>query len=162
MKKNGKNICKQLKAIRKRIAEENNIPLVQEECTHKGDCNGTCPHCEQEVRYLESELSARQRLGKAVSVAGLAAGLSLAPALTSCSSIAHPVGIVPANTEDTLVWMGEEAAPIPGEPVEVPTEPEEPLRGKVAPEEVLMGDVLCTREEGGKPSESPEEPEEAE
>jgi len=138
MKKNGKDICKQLKAIRKQIAEENQIPLEQEECTHEGGCNGTCPHCEQEVRYLERELSARQRLGKAVSVAGLAAGLSLAPALTSCSKIAHPVGIVPAQQDDTIVWMGEEAAP------ETDYEMGEPAEPDPAPEKPLMGDVACT------------------
>ena len=50
--KRGKQICKQLKAVRQRIADENGIPLSVEECTHKGDCRGTCPRCEAEVRYL--------------------------------------------------------------------------------------------------------------
>jgi len=42
----GKNICNQLKEVRKRIAEENDIPLETEECTYKGECRGTCPRCE--------------------------------------------------------------------------------------------------------------------
>ena len=41
----GKNICNQLKEVRKRIAEENDIPLETEECTYKDECRGTCPHC---------------------------------------------------------------------------------------------------------------------
>ena len=41
----GKNICNQLKEVRKRIAEENDIPLETEECTYKGKCRGTCPRC---------------------------------------------------------------------------------------------------------------------
>ena len=60
----GKNICKQLKEVRKRIAEENEIPLEIEECTYKGECRGTCPRCEAEVRYLENALADRPILGQ--------------------------------------------------------------------------------------------------
>ena len=73
--KRGKQTCKILKEIRKQIAEENDIKLVIEECTYKGDCLGTCPKCEAEVRYLERELEKRQRMGKAAMVAGLSVGL---------------------------------------------------------------------------------------
>ena len=72
----GKNICKQLKEVRKRIAEENDIPLEIEECTYKGECRGTCPRCEAEVRYLENALAERLRIGKVATVAGLALGLA--------------------------------------------------------------------------------------
>ena len=72
----GKNICNQLKEVRKRIAEENEIPLEIEECTYKGECSGTCPRCEAEVRYLENALADRLRLGKVATVAGLALGLA--------------------------------------------------------------------------------------
>jgi len=71
----GKNTCKILKEIRKQIAEENDIKLVISECTYQGDCKGTCPKCEDEVRYLERELEKRQRMGKAAVVAGLSVGL---------------------------------------------------------------------------------------
>ena len=71
----GKQTCKILKEIRKQIAEENDIKLVIEECTYQGDCIGTCPKCEEEVRYLERELEKRQRMGKAAIVAGLSVGL---------------------------------------------------------------------------------------
>ncbi len=76
----GKNRCKILKDIRKRIAEENNIEYITTECKYKGDCLGTCPKCESEVRYLEAELEKRRRLGYKVTVAGLAAGITLASA----------------------------------------------------------------------------------
>lgn len=72
----GKNICNQLKEVRKRIAEENGIPLEIEECTYKGECRGTCPRCEAEVRYLENALADRLRLGKVATVAGLALSLA--------------------------------------------------------------------------------------
>ena len=71
----GKQTCKILKEIRKQIAAENDIKLVVEECTYQGDCLGTCPKCEAEVRYLERELEKRQRMGKAAVVAGLSVGL---------------------------------------------------------------------------------------
>ena len=71
----GKQTCKILKEIRKQIATENDIKLVIEECTYQGDCLGTCPKCEAEVRYLERELEKRQRMGKAAVVAGLSIGL---------------------------------------------------------------------------------------
>ena len=71
----GKQTCKILKEIRRQIAAENDIDLIIEECTYKGDCLGTCPKCEAEVRYLERELEKRQRLGKAAVVAGLSVGL---------------------------------------------------------------------------------------
>ena len=76
----GKEICKQLKSVRKRIAEENGIALDIPECTHHGPCRGTCPRCEAEVRYLENALAERLRLGKVATVAGLALGLATATA----------------------------------------------------------------------------------
>ena len=71
----GKQTCKILKEIRKQIAEKNDIAFVTKECRHKGNCAGTCPACEAEVRYLEQELRKRQRLGKTAIVAGLSVGL---------------------------------------------------------------------------------------
>ena len=78
----GKNKCKILKEIRQRIADENDIPYVTRECTYQGECRGTCPRCEAELRYLEQELEKRRRLGKSVAVAAVAAGLSLS--LSAC------------------------------------------------------------------------------
>ena len=72
----GKKVCKQLKNLRKKIAEENDISLEIEECTFHGECRGTCPRCEAEVRYLENALSDRLRIGKVATVAGLALGLA--------------------------------------------------------------------------------------
>ena len=99
MKKNGKNICKELKAIRRRVADENNIPLEQHECTYEGPCDGTCPRCEAEVKYLEQELHRRMTLGKAAAVAGVA--LSMA-AFTSCTQgDVTPLEGEPYYPEDT-------------------------------------------------------------
>ena len=74
----GKQRCKILKELRQQIAAQNDIAYVTSECRHKGDCLGTCPKCESEVRYLERELEKRVRLGKAVTLVGLAAGITFA------------------------------------------------------------------------------------
>ena len=41
--KRGKRTCEILKDVRRKVAQENDIPLVERECTHEGDCRGTCP-----------------------------------------------------------------------------------------------------------------------
>ena len=98
---NGKEVCKRLKEVRREIAKANNIPLIQEECKHEGDCMGTCPKCEQEVRYLERELDTRSKLGKAASIIGIAT-IAGSMALTSCST-EEPTGGVPEPAyEDPL------------------------------------------------------------
>ncbi|MDO4804140.1 MAG: hypothetical protein Q4A32_04895 [Lachnospiraceae bacterium] len=76
----GKQKCKILKEIRQRIADENDIPYVTRECSYQGECKGTCPRCESELKYLEQELARRSSLGKCVSVAALCVGISLAAA----------------------------------------------------------------------------------
>ena len=83
----GKNICKVLKEIRRDVARENDIPLEIPECTYEGDCRGTCPRCEAEVRYLEKELGKRKSLGKAVTIAGIALSSMVA---AGCSSPQTP------------------------------------------------------------------------
>ena len=71
----GKSTCKLLKSIRQQIADANGISYQPKECHHKGDCTGTCPACEEEVRYLEGELKARKGNGFGMKVAGIAAGI---------------------------------------------------------------------------------------
>ena len=90
--KRGKRICETLKAIRSEIASANEIDYQPTECTHEGDCAGTCPKCESETRWLERQLRARQALGKAVTIAGLSVALG---AMSSCHpKIFQPDGMV--------------------------------------------------------------------
>ena len=110
--KRGKQTCKILKEIRKQIAEENDIKLVIEECTYKGDCLGTCPKCEAEVRYLEHELEKRQRMGKAAVVAGLSVGLLG----TSQVALAQAIDtIVPQKEQEVQVLEGYVVPVLPKE-----------------------------------------------
>ena len=79
----GKQTCKILKDIRRQIAEANDIAFITSECKHKGDCAGTCPKCEAEVRYLEEQLKRRRSLGQATRLAGIAAGIGAVVAACS-------------------------------------------------------------------------------
>ena len=89
--KHGKHICEQLKAIRLDIARANGIKYEPRECHHEGDCSGTCPACESEMRYLEREIARRRSLGKAALVAGVSLGL-MTLSVTSCDQIKRPGG----------------------------------------------------------------------
>ena len=71
----GKGVCLILKGIRQKIADANGISYQPKECHHEGDCAGTCPACEEEIRYLERELKARKGNGFGMKVAGIAAGI---------------------------------------------------------------------------------------
>ena len=79
--KQGKRICNELKKVRKRISDANGIVYNPTPCSHEGDCAGTCPACDAELRYIERELSLRRMAGKAAVIAGLSIGVM---SLSSC------------------------------------------------------------------------------
>ena len=124
---NGKNICKYLKQVRKNIAKENNIPLEQTECTYKGECLGTCPHCEAEVQYIEQELSKKGKmniLGKAAAIAGLSLSM------VACNTGRHQlVGDVPLRGKiaDPDTTQAKTVVDTPPQAPDIP----EPLMGIV-------------------------------
>lgn len=95
----GKLICETLREVRRRIAEANEIRYAPHECTHEGECLGTCPACEAEVRQLERQLQARRRLGRAVIVAGISA--SLIPTGAMAQSAAESRQSVKSEQVDT-------------------------------------------------------------
>ena len=72
----GRKVCNTLKEIRRKIADKNEIEYCTSDCHFEGECKGTCPQCESEVRYLENELRKRIQLGKAVAVAGISLGMA--------------------------------------------------------------------------------------
>ena len=72
---NGKVTCEALKKVRKQIADANGIPYEPAVCTHNGNCPGTCPACEAEVRYIERELAARKRKEGHLNIVGVAKDL---------------------------------------------------------------------------------------
>ncbi|MCL2132064.1 MAG: hypothetical protein FWH36_06400 [Lentimicrobiaceae bacterium] len=72
----GRKVCNTLKEIRRQIADKNEIEYTTDDCSFEGECKGTCPKCDAEVKYLEKELHKRTQLGKAVAVAGISLGIA--------------------------------------------------------------------------------------
>lgn len=138
----GKQTCRILKEIRAEIARRNDIALTVRECTFQGECRGTCPRCEQEVRYLEEQLARRRKLQKTVALAGVSAGIIVA--LSGCRAMDAPVdSALPtpsAEPTEGVVYLAGEIQPdddLTGV-AEVTPEPEDDiLLGIAMPEEGL-------------------------
>lgn len=154
MKYYGKEKCRILKQIRAEIARANDIEWVVSECKHKGNCKGTCPKCEQEVRQLEAALAKREALGKTVAVVGISASIALSvtgcvnpfPSVEAGEPTAGDMPFPDTSAEETYIAIDGEMIPPPetetacdlplaGVPVE---ETEEPLMGDVA----IEGEVI--------------------
>lgn len=60
---NGKVTCSILRMIRQDVARMNEVDYTPIECHHSGNCNGTCPLCEEELRYIENKLAQKEALG---------------------------------------------------------------------------------------------------
>lgn len=117
----GKTTCKTLKAIRRQIAEANDIKYEPRECHYDGPCLGTCPACEAEVRYLEQQLGLRRQLGRAVSLIGVSAGL-----LSACTSAGTKAVTEKPNGAKSNIVVEEPAAGCDSMVVGKVAVPEEP------------------------------------
>ena len=121
----GKRICQALKELRKRIADANNIPFEMEECTHQGDCPGTCPKCESELRYLMDSIDKREQEGEPVVLDGITSEEELRKAF----SIIPTEENIPENPEE-METMG---LPAPPERLTLMGELEPPHEGDTLP-----------------------------
>ncbi len=83
----GRDKCDQLRAIRKKIAEANDIPFAPTECHHKGPCAGTCPVCDREIEYLDEQLQKKKDRGEKVNLIDLAEGEFLGAGIGSEQTI---------------------------------------------------------------------------
>lgn len=132
----GKQTCKILKEIRRQIAEANCIEFVTSECRYKGDCLGTCPKCEAEVRYLEQQLRACSLAGKAVALAGISATAltMLMPMTSQAQSLSNTQNALADSISETRV----DTLKVKGIVLEEYTEPD----GTIGAEEVIGATVL--------------------
>ena len=131
--KQGKHICETLKGIRREIAEANELDYIPTECTHEGDCAGTCPKCESETWWLEKQLRARQAMGKAVTIAGLSVALG---AVSSCHpKIFQPDGMIMMPPDNKVETQNTGNKTAPSAQIVPVDSTEEPFQ--------LMGDVVC-------------------
>ncbi|MBP5632592.1 MAG: hypothetical protein J6Y21_07535 [Clostridia bacterium] len=171
MKYYGKEKCRILKQIRAEIAKNNEIEYVIEECPYQGDCKGTCPKCEADVRELEQKLEERRKAGKRVIVAGVAAGMSFSfmSGRGSYKTVTQKSGkngekpsgaeyspIIDSETElateeplmGDVVYVPEATAPgCEEDPEEIPVEmgflmPDELPEPEPSPEPQIMGKIL--------------------
>ena len=99
--KRGKHICNTLKQIRLDIARANGIKYAPRECHHEGECAGTCPACESEMRFLEREIARSRSHGKAALIAGVSLGLMSFTA-TSCDYVNKSVKEIAHQNDDVL------------------------------------------------------------
>ena len=133
----GKQTCKILKEIRRQIAEANDIEFVTSECRYKGDCFGTCPKCEAEVRYLEQQLRVRSLAGKAVALAGISAGIML---MSGCNGKSSNLSnetlqgepVTPIEQKDTVDSLAKEGERSPVENIV------SVKKGEIDPNEVVI------------------------
>lgn len=120
----GKPICETLKAIRKQIADANDIPYAPIKCALEEDCLGTCPTCESEMRYIEDQLNIRKMAGKAVKIVGLATVMTLA----SCNDVQHPqpqpsAENNPVDTVELIPESADSSLEAASEPIDTPPPP---------------------------------------
>lgn len=160
--RNGKQKCETLKALRKEIAAKNGIPFEPHVCTHEGECRGTCPACESEVRYLERMLGRIEATGRKPQLVGISACLAaMVPVALGCtgntqktsSQAAEPVPVSQeVQAADSLSMEPydpqQEAEILVGDsvPVEIQALPKIPdeymeLAGDVEDDIVMMGEV---------------------
>ncbi|QUB60496.1 carboxypeptidase-like regulatory domain-containing protein [Prevotella melaninogenica] len=133
----GKSTCKLLKDIRQQIADANGISYQPKECHHKGDCAGTCPACEEEIRYLEHELKVRKGNGFGMKVAGIAAGIcatvmpmtAAAQAVTPDSTANRPVHTAKKGDVKVVDLSDGCASPVVVRGMVVGSDNKEPLIG---------------------------------
>lgn len=148
----GKAKCKALKEIRRQIAETNDIPYAVSQCTYQGDCTGTCPKCEAELKYLERELALRQSLGKAVAVTGISVGVCAS--LTACTpedllkyipGYEHEeviAGVAPMPVTTTTLPPDAEGAIEIVEPEDETSDPETPESPENAPTDEIDDELI--------------------
>jgi len=85
----GRSVCNKLKEIRRQIADQNDIKYETSECHFDGECQGTCPKCDAELRYIENEINKRKHLGRVATFAGISLGI--AATFSSCIPEGDPM-----------------------------------------------------------------------
>ncbi len=71
-----KEKCRELKSIRKKMAEKLGVELNQTECTYEGECRGTCPKCQSEEKKLNRVLLSGAVAATVIALSGCAPEVS--------------------------------------------------------------------------------------
>lgn len=97
----GKAKCELLKEIRSQIATQNGIDYETSDCSFEGDCKGTCPKCEAELKFIENQLIHRKKSGKSVLISGITAGI-ITTMMSSCQDKPNPPIPTDKTQKDTV------------------------------------------------------------
>lgn len=122
-----KELCRQLKKIRKNLADQLGIDLHQTECTYPGECSGTCPKCQKEENILSKALLSGAIAITAASLSACGTELS-GDVVDTPSSVVQPLGgdmayepavddnldVIPGD-DDAFCLSGDIAFPSPYE-----------------------------------------------
>ena len=152
----GKSICEFLKKIRQQIADVNGITYAPTVCTHKGECAGTCPACESEREYIESQLNKKREIGNPIKIIGLSAALMSG---YSYASDTIPACTIELETLQLITDSNKGNHPKVGQPAQFPggdTALHKFLLDKleypsIALDNIIMGRVIvsfCINEDG--------------
>ncbi len=126
-KTQGRRVCDVLKEIRNKIAKEGNLKLNQKECKFKGECSGTCPTCETELKKINETFDHK----KLLSIAGC---IGMALPMTACSTD------IPKTDELQGDVIYEEDILIAKDETETSKEklPEDLIAGKIEPKKYVF------------------------
>ncbi len=142
-----KEKCRELKAIRAKMAEDLGIDLHQRECTYEGYCSGTCPKCKQEELQLNAAILKKQLseadMKRRVAAVGLTTVAAVSLSGCNLNNLSWETEGV-AQQPDT--YTGDEIGELEGEPITIEGDIEYiPTEETVETETVeeLEGDVVC-------------------
>lgn len=143
----GKSKCDYLKKIRENIAKHYGIPFQTKECGFEGECKGTCPKCEQEVRYLEMELLKMGVLKKSLTLAcalpmmASAVGSAEAPLKGMMAPAVEATDFAPLEKKVVRQNFSPASLQLQGEEGEIPPPPPPPPIIPPIPDHIFIGDI---------------------
>lgn len=146
----GKSKCDYLKKIRENIAKHYGIPFQTKECGFEGECKGTCPKCEQEVRYLEMELLKKGVLKKSLTLAcalpvmASAVGSAEAPLKGMMAPAVEATDFAPLEKKVVRQNLSPASLQHQGEEGEIPPPPP-PI--PPIPDDIVIGDIDYHKDE---------------
>ena len=101
----GKEKCEFLRTFRKKIAEDNGIVLEQKDCTHEGDCLGTCPMCDAEAAFLMDELKKKEVIH--IKADGKLSMENADINIDNFIRLTEQLNDIPVKDEESLEYMGD-------------------------------------------------------
>ena len=127
-RKTGKEKCEMLRRIRQGVARQYGLEYTPHECTHEGDCPGTCPMCDAELRDLQRQL--REKDVSEILVKGLTEeehilnNIDMDPSLDMTDAERRELGLMPDLPAGVPAVLDDDEV-LEGDPI--------PLEGEVMP-----------------------------